>query len=144
MHQLVENIFASKELYGKMLDPVCEKYELSHIDLVILLALANNPQYDTATDIVNYHGLKKSAISQSLRTLEARGLVTGEYLNGNHRSIHLKISDMAKAIVKEGKKAQLGFFDVLMEGFTEVERSELKVYLDRITANIGAYNKKFR
>jgi len=144
MHQLVENIFASKELYGKMLDPVCEKYELSHMDLVILLSLANNPQHDTATDIVNYHSLKKSAISQSLRVLEERGLVMGEYLNGNHRSIHLKISDAAKRIVKEGKKAQMEFFDVLVDGFTAAEKEELRTYLSRITANISAYNKKLR
>ena len=144
MYQLVENIFASKELYGKMLDPVCEKYELSHTDLVILLSLANNPQYDTATDIVNYHGLKKSAISQSLRTLEEKGMVTGEYLNGNHRSIHLKLSDTAKNIVKEGKKAQKEFFGVLIADFTEEEKVNLKTYLERITANVGAYNKKSR
>ena len=144
MHQLVESIFASKELYGKMLEPVCEKYQLAYMDVVILLSLANNPQYDTATDIVNYHRLKKSAISQSLRVLEEKGLVTGEYLNGNHRSIYLKLSDAAKTIVKEGKKAQAAFFSVLMQDFSDAEQTALRNYLERMTANISAYNKKPR
>lgn len=43
---------AVKTLYSEFVSPVCAKYGLTRIELDILLFLANNTRYDTATDIV--------------------------------------------------------------------------------------------
>ena len=49
----VKNYFAHcvdvEELYENMVSPVCEKYELTYMEFTVLMFLANNPQYDTAT-----------------------------------------------------------------------------------------------
>lgn len=141
MYNLLENIFASKELYLTILAPVCEKYDLSHTDLMIILCLANNPQLDTATDIIKLRKLTKSAVSMSVRTLEDKGLIIGEHLNGNHRSIHLRVCESALPIVEEGRAAQEKYFKVLLDDFTDEDKKQFKNYFERVTANIHSYNK---
>ena len=47
---------AVKTLYSEFVSPVCAKYGLTRIELDILLFLANNTRYDTATDIVERTG----------------------------------------------------------------------------------------
>lgn len=141
MYNLLENIFVSKELYLNILAPICEKYGLSHTDLMIILCLANNPQLDTATDIIKLRKLTKSAVSMSVRTLQDKGLITGEHLNGNHRSIHLSVCDSALPIIEEGRAAQKKYFAILLSDFTDKDKQHFKSYFERITANIHSYNK---
>ena len=75
----VKNYFAHcvdvEELYENMVSPVCEKYELTYMEFTVLMFLANNPQYDTATQIVRYRHLAKSHVSVSIRSLQERGLI---------------------------------------------------------------------
>lgn len=140
MYHLLENVFISREFYQTMLAPLCEKYRMTQTEMIVLLFLANNPQLDTASDIVEKRCITKSAVSAAARALQERGAITGEYTNGNHRSIHLKIQNDAQSIISEGKKAQSRFFNVLTRGFSEDEQRTLKNYITRITENIRNYN----
>lgn len=124
--------------------PLCEKYGMTHTDMIILLCLASNPQDDTATDIVERRKLTKSAVSMSVRALQEKGLVIGEHMNGNHRSIHLRVCAPANDLIEEGRAAQDKFFDILMDGFTDEEKTRFRSYFERMTANIDAYNKQAR
>lgn len=45
-----------KKIYDQSLEPVCKKYQLTRMELDILLFLANNPGYDTAKDIIERGG----------------------------------------------------------------------------------------
>lgn len=144
MNILLENIFACKELYLNLLNPVCDRYDMAHTELLILLFLASNPQSNTATDIVEQHKLTKSAVSMSVRALQDKGLIVGEYINGNHRSIHLKVCDAAQGIIKEGRAAQDKFIEILLTGFSDEEKLDFKRYFERITTNINLYNKTVR
>lgn len=142
MYNLLEIIFASKEFYLNALSPVCEKYELAHTELLILLCLAHNPLLNTATDIAEQRKLTKSAVSMAVRTLHEKGLIIGEHTNGNHRSIHLKVCDAARPIVEEGRAAQDQFFEILLTGFSDDEKATINGYLKRMTANINTYGRK--
>ncbi len=140
MNYVYESTFLCRELYQSVLTPLCIKYELTHAELIVLLFLSQNAQTDTASDIVKSRRLTKSAVSAAVHTLEKRGLVTGEYSDGNHRSIHLKICKEAEQIITEGKAAQNAFYKVLTNGFSEAEKSSLKEFLKRISLNIKTYN----
>ena len=139
MYKYLENVFVGKELYQTILAPVCEKYGLTQTEMVVLLFLANNPQDDTATDIVAKRRLTKSSISTAARVLQERGLITGEHLDGNHRSIHLRICNSASEIVEEGKAAQKKFLEILTRGFSESERDSLESYITRMIRNMKSY-----
>lgn len=140
MHNILENIFLSKELHQTILAPICTKYEMTYAEMITLLFLAGNPELNTATDVVKGRRLTKSAVSMAVRSLQERGFVTGEFIDGNHRSIHLSICDDAKLIVEEGQVAQDTMFDILTEGFSEVEKENLKNYFEKISSNIKLYH----
>lgn len=140
MHFVFENIFLSRELYQSILTPICNKYELTHAELIVLLFLARNPKQNTAADIVKSRRLTKSAVSMAVHSLEEKGILKGKFAEGNHRSIHLVLCDKSKSIVKEGKKAQSCFYDILTEGFSNQEKENLKEYFKRISLNIREYN----
>jgi len=140
MQKFVENTFASKELYLKLLNPVCEKYGLTQTEMVILMSLTDNPGEDTATGIIKKRKLKKSVISVALRSLQEKGYVIGEHKDGNHRSIHLQICEAALPIIASGKEAQEQFVHIMLNGFSDDEKKQLKNFFDRITANIAGYS----
>lgn len=141
MYNLLENIFISRELYQAMIAPVCDKYDMTQAEMIVLLFLANNPRNDTATDIVEKRRMTKSAVSMAARALQDKGLITGEYIDGNHRSIHLKVCENAFGIIEDGKKMQDEYLRILTEDFTEAERTAFKDYIMRVTDNIKRYNE---
>lgn len=103
-----------KKIYDQSLEPVCKKYQLTRMELDILLFLANNPGYDTAKDIIERRRLTKSHVSMSLKDLERRDLVQKEYYPGNQKTAHLKLSSASIQMVAEG---QPGPEEVFSDGF---------------------------
>lgn len=142
MNNLLENIFAGKELYYRALAPVCEKYGLSHTEITILLFLANSPQDNTATDIVEQRRLTKSSVSVAARTLQEQGYISGEFTHGNHRSIHLKLCDKAKPVILDGRAAQRDFLSRITEGLTAQETEQLSVIFRKLSDNIYNMQKE--
>ena len=61
--------------YEILMSSVCEKYQLRQMEYDILMFLYNNPQHNTAADIVRYRKSTKSHVSTSLKVLEEKGLI---------------------------------------------------------------------
>ncbi len=80
---------ALKTLYARCIEEVCTAYKLTRMELDILLFLANNPCYDTATDIIEIRYLAKSQVSSSIRLLEEKGFLRKEYAGHNRKTAHL-------------------------------------------------------
>lgn len=140
---LVINYFAHcvdvEELYKNEVAPVCEKYGLTYMEFTVLMFLANNPQYDTATQIVRYRHLAKSHVSVSIRSLQERGLILGEHKGGNHRTIHLSVSDKARDIIAAGRAAQNKFCEIVFAGFSKEEMEKLQQFTEQVNRNIKEY-----
>ena len=109
---------AVKTLYSEFVSPVCAKYGLTRIELDILLFLANNTRYDTATDIVEVRFLAKSQVSAAIKNLEARGCLRREYQLENRKTAHLRLCDPAQPMIAAGRSAQEQFGAALLDGFT--------------------------
>lgn len=144
MYNLLESIFMSKELYQTILEPICNKYNMTFTEMVILLFLANNPEHDTATDIVAKRRLTKSAVSMAVRALQNRGFITGKFADGNHRSIHLKVCESANDIIREGRKTQKAFLQIVTNDFSDSEKESLQNHLTKIIKNINQYHSKIK
>lgn len=136
----MENIFfhyaATESLYTTTVNPVCEKYGLTYMEFTVLMFLANNPRFDTATDIVKYRRLSKSHVSMSVRSLVEKGLLQGEHAKSDRRTIHLSVLEAAMPIVTDGREAQQNFGNILFSGFSESEYNELISFMLRIDENI--------
>lgn len=141
-HRMI-NYFAHcvdvEEVYKNMISPVYEKYRLTYMEFTVLMFLANNPQYDTATQIVRYRHLAKSHVSISIRSLQERGLILGEHKGGNHRTIHLSVADKAKDIIADGRAAQSKFCEIIFAGFSKEEVEMLQQFTEQVNRNIKEY-----
>ena len=130
-----------EEVYKNMISPVYEKYKLTYMEFTVLMFLANNPQYNTATQIVRYRHLAKSHVSISIRSLQERGLILGEHKGGNHRTIHLSVSDKARDIIAVGRAAQNKFCEIVFAGFSKKEMEKLQQFTEQVNRNIKEYTR---
>ena len=110
--------------YSQCVKPVCEKYGLTRMEFDILMFLTNNPEYNTASDIVRIRLLTKSHVSTSLKELETCGLVKTAFQNNNRKTMHISIQKKAAPIIADGKLAQQEFAQKLLQGFS-LEEIEL-------------------
>ena len=136
MLPVFEHIFAGQNLYEQTVMPVCKAYGLTYMEFTVLLFLANNPQYDTAAQIVKIRRLTKSHVSISVKGLQERGLVEGYYFPGNQKTLHLRLTEAAKPVVAAGQAAQMEFGTKLTRGFTEEEVAQLQTLIDKLHENM--------
>ncbi len=140
--QFINNHILGNIIYEECINAVCLQNDLIKTEMDILLFLHNNPDFDTATDIVKHRHLSKSHVSKSIQSLKERGYLTTFYQGRNRRTIHLKLCRAADAAIAAGFEAQNRFVSVLLEGFTEEEKAQFQKYLCRITANMQSHFQK--
>lgn len=133
---------AIKTLYSKCVEKVCEKYDLTRMELDILLFLANNPLFDAASDIVEIRYLSKSQVSSSVKLLEAKGYLRREYAGGNQKTAHLKICESALGIVTDGQAAQEKFMGIMFCGISQEEAEVMRKCNERMLRNVDQYLKE--
>lgn len=136
MERIFFHYAATESLYTETVSPVCEKHGLTYMEFTVLMFLANNPRFDTASDIVKYRHLAKSHVSMSIHSLDAKGLLRGERQAPDRRNIHLTVMKEADGIVADGRKAQQEFGKILFSGFSDSEYKELISFMMRIDKNI--------
>ena len=142
MRSFWDDMAAMRSLYSAQLDAVGRECGLARVELDILLFLANNPQFDTATDIVERRCISKAHVSQSVKSLEQRGYLERRYAGDNRRTIHLHLLECAQAAVDAGRQAHARCLAVLLDGFSEVDEEQLRSYLSLISDNAWAQMKK--
>lgn len=127
----------AKKGYSRVMDPVCKQWDLTRNELDVMLFLANNPGYDRAADIVSRRGLAKSHVSLSVGSLETKGLLIRSCDPGDRRTIHLKLTEQAMEIARQGREAQVGFFSGIYAGLTSEEVEAWQSIMLKMVANIA-------
>ena len=141
MNAVLENLYVSRDLFSSLFGQVCTKYSLTPAEVLVLLFLANNREYDTAKDIVDKLRIAKSHVSVSVKNLEERGYLEGRYQENNRRTIHLRLCELSGDAVAEARRVQERFLAVLGQGFSEEELAVFTNYLRRMNGNMNAYLK---
>ena len=75
-----------KHLYRQTFQPLSEQYEMSQLEIDILLFLKNNPRNNTAKEISVMRGFAKSNVSKAVESLRIQGYLPLIYLQKPHRS----------------------------------------------------------
>ena len=132
----IDHYASGEYLYDRMCAPLCQKYGLTHMEFVVLMFLANNPDFDTAAQIVKYRRLTKSHVSLAVRALLEKNLVIGVDGIDDRRTIHLSLLEDADEIIEAGRQIQKAFFETIFEGFTREERDQMAEFMNRIDENI--------
>ena len=108
--------------YELLSGKVCDKYELTQMEYDILMFLHNNPQNNTAAEIVKIRKSTKSHVSTSLKNLENRKLIERKQSEENKKHVEIFLLDKAELIVEEGINAQKQFAQNVLSGLTEEEK----------------------
>lgn len=99
------------------------RYGLSTMEADILAFLKNNPERDTASDIVDLRMLPKGNVSQAIDELIGKGLLSREKDSQDRRRIHLHLTPATEKILEELQKNRQEIQSQLFSGFTAEELS---------------------
>lgn len=125
-----------RKLYRQLFLPLLKEYSLTQLEADILLFLANNPEYDTARDIVEKRRLAKSHVSTGVESLVCRGLLVRFYHGRNRKTIHLRLTEATEPIIEMGRSLQRQYAELLFAGFSKEDRSLLSELLERVAKNV--------
>lgn len=127
--------------YEMLTRKVCEKYQLTQMEYDILIFLHNNPQHNTAAEIVKIRKSTKSHVSSSLKNLENRGLVERIQSADNKKHIEIVLLEKAVPIIEDGIKVQKEFAKTLLQGLSEEEKRICVQVFNKICKNADEYLK---
>ena len=130
--------------YEMLTRKVCEKYQLTQMEYDILIFLHNNPQHNTAAEIVKIRKSTKSHVSSSLKNLENRGLVERIQSADNKKHIEIVLLEKAVPIIEDGIKVQKEFAKTLLQGLTDEEKRICIEVFNKVCENANEYLKTNR
>lgn len=139
MNQTLALLRTSRQLgrlYDRQLGPVAAAHSMTRMELDVLLFLANNPECDTARDIVELRCIAKSYVSKAIDALYRRGLLTARTDARDRRAVHLSLQPAAAGAVRAGRAAQEVFFRTVMRGVSEADAQRLTAVLTQMLQNV--------
>lgn len=101
--------------YSTLCKPLCQELKIPQTAFDILLFLANNPDYKTASDIVEVRKIKANLVSVNVDRLVQEGYLTREAVAGDRRKTQLICTEKAKPIIARGQQLQTAFGEKLLE-----------------------------
>ena len=123
------------KLHEHAIKKVCEAYQLSRLEGTVLCFLHNNPDKDTASDIVELRMLSKGNVSQAVDSLCSRQFLQRTPDTANRRKIHLSLLPAAQPVIDQMDQVIIAFRDRLFAGFTKDELSMYISFGERIIEN---------
>ena len=129
-------VYRFKNFYTSSFKPLCEKHDLSQMEVDVLLFLINNPEYNTARDICNMRGIAKSNVSAAMRRLERRGLIFRRDDRKNLKIHRIFLSDNHKELFQELSECQQSCFSVMLRGIEPEQMEQMKRFFELCDGNI--------
>ena len=109
------------KLYEKMLKRVCTEHHLTVIEADVISFLQNNPEKDTAADIVELRMLSKGAVSKAVESLIQKSLLDRRPDQQDRRRIHLILRPEAGPVTESINEVKEEFVGTILAGFTKEE-----------------------
>lgn len=130
----ITNLF--NKLYSGSINVVAVEFGMSKVEVDVLLFLHDNPQYDTARDIVEYRHIAKSYVSKAVELLVKRGALSIREDEKDRRISHLEVTKEAAVPLKKALEAQAGVMEKIFRGITEEEKQMFEKILCRMSSNL--------
>jgi len=134
-HPLLTIRLALKRRYAYEMAPVMARWQLTGMELDVVLFLGNNPGCDTASDMVQLCRLTKSHVSKAVESLTDKGLLCQQRDAGNRRRVHLLLTEKAAPVLEDGFAAQKRFVEGLTRGLTDEDKAAMRRILQTIGDN---------
>ena len=122
--------------YASAMRPLAEQLSMAQPAVDILLFLANNPTYKTASDIVEVRHIKANLVSVNVDKLVHEGLLTRCPVPNDRRKTELLCTEKAQPIIQRGRALQEAFFDRLLNGIDEARLNVFYGTLEQMGRNL--------
>ena len=128
--------------YEKALLPLAKETDMPHTAISILLFIANNPDFATASNICEMRGLKRPVVSAHVERLVQEGYIERRAVPGDRRKDALVCTEKAQKIVEAGRERQIKFATAMLEGISEEDRAVMERCFLKMNANIDKIIKE--
>ncbi len=115
--------------------PVCKEYHLTGTQVTVLLFLYNNPERNTATDIIKYSRMAKANISKAVEHLIRRDLLMRTRDAQDRRVVHLCLTTNAACIMPDLIGAAEQYLRGVFADFTPEELHTFSEFMTRMADN---------
>ena len=123
--------------YKAMCKPLCKELGLPQTAFDILMFLGNNPQYNTAGEIVEIRKLKANLVSVNVDRLVKEGYLLRKQVAGDRRKTQLTATDKAQAVIARGRELQKAFYARLFIHMDEDMRKAFSAAMGIIEKNLN-------
>lgn len=131
-------------IYQELSAPICRSNGLNQTGLDVLMFFANNPQYNTASDVCNIRGIKSGIASVAIDSLIKKGLLCRAEDEADRRKRRLAVTEKAAPIIEEGREMQAKFTAALRQNITDEEFAAIESLSKKINYNISLIEKEGR
>lgn len=128
--------------YNSALQRVCKHYELSILEAKIVIFLFNNPQLNTAGNIVKSSMLSKGNVSQAVEQLVKKGLLERRPDAEDRRRIYLVLQPSAEPIIDTIRCEWNHFYQCLYADVTDEEKESGENLRKKLIRNAKIYLEK--
>ena len=122
--------------YSAVCKPLCRQLELPQTAFDILMFLGNNPDYKTASEIVEIRHIKANLVSVNVDRLVREGYLTRRGVEGDRRKTELLCTEKAQPIIARGRQLQNAFSERLFAGMDEEARRAFSEAMHLIEHNL--------
>lgn len=123
--------------YSAVCKPLCRQLELPQTAFDILMFLGNNPDYKTASEIVEIRHIKANLVSVNVDQLVREGYLTRRGVEGDRRKTELLCTEKAQPIIARGRQLQNAFSERLFAGMDEEARRAFSETMHLIEHNLN-------
>lgn len=123
--------------YSAVCKPLCRQLELPQTAFDILMFLGNNPNYKTASEIVEIRHIKANLVSVNVDRLVREGYLTRRGVEGDRRKTELLCTEKAQPIIARGRQLQNAFSERLFAGMDEEARRAFSEAMHLIEHNLN-------
>lgn len=95
------------QAYSIRCKPICRELGMPQTAFDILMFLANNPDYNTAKDIVELRGLKANLVSVNVERLVRDGYLDRRDFPGDRRKTFLICTEKAGPVIEQPRRGSV-------------------------------------
>ena len=126
----------------KLTYKIAQKYDMSGIELNILLFLKFNMETNLAKDIVDYLGTTKSHVSKAINNLIDKGMIVRIPDDSDNKKLHLLLTDKTKEVIDIAIEERKKIKNILLDGISEQDVNTLKRIVARMYDNINNFTNE--
>ena len=127
--------------YNLSCKSLCQELKLPQTAFDILMFLANNPNYKTASDIVEIRKIKANLVSVNVDRLVQEGYLQRQAVEGDRRKTELLCTPKAQPVIEKGRGLQQDFMERLLFNMDDNKKNELKEIIHIMEQNLDTILK---